>query len=313
MGMVLGKRGGQKVDEDAPHHKGSMFEAILRLQCFSGVNNASDYESSNKVSFSKCSMRYLLRLYFRSNPYEPELAHKIINRGAYSFYLREMTNDHYLLIRGSLINVLQMYEMANRYTKALGLYEVGGIESWIPAHAPKHYDRRFFNKVEEMIQDSRLFFVYLDRRNPYHYNRKPQLYLAASMLLSEYNTKDVEAAIDKLWDIRRNFKKSDPFTIDYVEPVRYCERPLNAIRAILNWSRRDLERPKSSRDLPLAKKASFELNRLVDWICGISGADKSSKSNAVPSQAHRLGDHNSWKIQSDLKSQIYDTTRSKSL
>ncbi|ODM23896.1 hypothetical protein SI65_01486 [Aspergillus cristatus] len=157
-----------------------------------------------------------------------------------------MSDNRKLHLRRLLISRLQMNKQANQDVKLLGLYRSSTIEEWTVGQTSADYDSTTFDDFFERISESRLFHAEAHSdgtEDPYY--RKPAQFLAAAMALAAYSERDVEAAIKKLWQSRKERKMADSITVDYMKSARFSQSVKN-IRSLVQGSESQ-RRPRRGR------------------------------------------------------------------
>lgn len=176
------------------------------------------YGGTTRGLFGRENLRYLIRQYLEAKTETAGREEAQTTSLIRQFYEGKMPLDLQLKLRALLIARLELHRKVNMYSRVLGLYRLPDIEQWRVGDTSKEYDDEKFNKFHELIARSGLLAVPSTPDGTYFaYYHKPSWYLAAGMLLAGYNELDVQDAIDRLWNMRRNNRFMDSVTRAYVK------------------------------------------------------------------------------------------------
>lgn len=182
------------------------------------------YGKTRRDLFSSFTMNYLIRQYLQSKPGYQTMEHRALMHSIREFYNGALYDEKKLQLRRLLISRLQMNKQANQHAKILGLYRLPDIEQWTMAQTSKEYETTIFEAFFNRVAESRLFHIETDpdgKKSSYY--RKPAQYMATAMALAAYSEGDVEAAIKKLWQMRKSNRLVDLITLEYMKSARYAE------------------------------------------------------------------------------------------
>jgi hypothetical protein len=193
------------------------------------------YGSTRRGLLSRSKINYLYAAYLRSHPETHTQDHKDLMHRIRSYRDGHLDRKGKLRLRNELAGKLRMNQLVNQYAKILGLHHLSGTENWSIPQISAYYQPSTFNHFWSLIAKSHLFHFSIDAEKTHiFYYKRPAQYLAASMLLAEYEESDVEHAIKTLLQAREK-KLVDRITSDFMRSMLYSQT-ISTIRTIIRDS-----------------------------------------------------------------------------
>lgn len=131
------------------------------------------YDSTSRGLVSLAAMKYLIRIYFDSNPGFHTQEHRVLLPSIRAFFGKSLSHERKLFLRQKLVYRLQANQQANQHCKLLGLYRMPAMEKWTPGQTSSSYDYATFSKFAEKIAHSGLYHWKPSSGQGVVYYRKP--------------------------------------------------------------------------------------------------------------------------------------------